>query len=217
MTQSLTTAKNLSCAELNQAYIACHICDALWSRPQLDHVGRAVCLRCGSTLLNDRFHSVERTVALTLAGLILFIVAIFFPFLHLERAGVSNRISIIDAVYVLWLNRMYALSVASALFILVFPLFQLVVFFTLSLLQLRRRPLNYFHALALRFTYRIAPWSMAEIFMIGVIVSLVKVGELADITVGPAFWAMASLNLVLLLTTAFHSRECLWQEIRYPQ
>ena len=58
---------------------------------------------------------------------------------------------------------------------------------------------------------------MAEIFMLGVIVSLVKVGELADVELGPAFWAMASLNVVLYLTSVVNTRDSLWRQIRKMQ
>ena len=200
--------------ELNQTYIACHVCDALWRRPQLGEAERAVCTCCGATLLNYKWRSAQRTVALTMAGLILFMVAVTMPFLHLERAGLFNQISMIDAIGILWLNEMYTLSVASAFLVLVFPLLQLLVFFAVGLLHLLRYPLTYFHTLTLRLTYMIEPWSMAEIFMVGVIVSLVKIGKLASITPGPAFWAMASLIVVLMMATSVHSRDALWEHVR---
>ena len=217
MTDYSRQQRKQSVAALNHTYIACHICDALWHRPPSGQIERAVCERCNTTLLVHKSRSAQRTVALTLAGMILFMVAVTFPFLHMEKAGLSNRISVLDAVGVLWLNKMYLLSIASALFILAFPLLQLVVFFSLGVLQLRRYRPTYLHAMTLRFTHRIAPWSMAEIFMIGVVVSLVKIGELADIRPGPAFWAMASLILVLLLTSAVNCRDSLWQQIRQAE
>lgn len=214
MAQTSPQTREQAVKALNRVFIVCHVCDALWLRPDLAANARAVCSRCNTTLLNEKSRSIQRTVALTLAGLILYLVAVSFPFIHLERAGLSNKMSVIDAVRVLWTNDMFLLSVATALFILVFPLLQLVVFFSLGVLLMYRVSLSYFHAFALRFTYQIAPWSMAEIFMVGVIVSLVKVGELADVELGPAFWAMASLNLVLLLTTAVNTRDSLWRQIR---
>lgn len=217
MTYYPTPARRQFLTELNRTYVACHVCDALWLRPQLAQADRAMCKRCGAILLNIKWRSAQRTVALTLAGLILFIVAVTMPFLQIERAGLANKISMVDAIHVLWLNEMFVLSVASAFFVILFPLLQLLVFFAFGLLQLLQSPLQYFHALTLRFTYRIEPWSMAEIFMIGVIVSLVKIGELAAVTPGPAFWAMASLVVILLMTTSVHSRDILWQQIRHSQ
>lgn len=189
----------------------------MWLRPSVDETKRASCTRCGTSLLNPSLRSIQRTVALTLAGLILFMVAVTFPFLEVERAGLANRISVLDAITVLWLNKMHLLAVATALFIIAFPLLQLLVFFTLGVRQLRRLSLTHTHARALRFTKQIAPWSMAEIFMIGVVVSLVKIGELADIRLGPAFWAMVSLNLVLLITSVIQKRDGFWQLFRLSQ
>ena len=40
---------------------------------------------------------------------------------------------------------------------------------------------------------------MSEVFLIGVVVALVKVGGMASIDLGPAFWAMAGLVLLVVL------------------
>ena len=199
---------------LNQRYIACPPCDAVWARPQLAEGERAICPRCHSVVLTKKTQSAERTFSLMLASLILYTVAIAFPFMRMERSGLSNEISVIDAVLVLWANGMPALAVTCALLILLFPLVRIVLLLFLGGALHARAKTSRPHALAFRIAQAIEPWTMAEIFMIGVIVSLVKVGKLADIIVGPAFWAMAALIVLLAMGASATCRDTIWHAIR---
>src|SRR5690606_14546638 len=65
--------------------------------------------------------------------------------------------------------------------------------------------------------YRLAeamrPWAMAEIFVIGVAVALVKVADLATLHLGVAFWAMILLVLVNVLNDNFMCRLTLWRTL----
>jgi paraquat-inducible protein A len=54
---------------------------------------------------------------------------------------------------------------------------------------------------------------MAEIFLIGAGVSLVKVAGLASVTPGPAFWALGGLVVVIGFENAAFCRESLWSAV----
>ncbi|HSQ85439.1 MAG TPA: paraquat-inducible protein A, partial [Desulfobacterales bacterium] len=75
--------------------IACHDCDLIhWFSPVPDG-SIAKCSRCDAMLYQNKRDSLERTLALTVAGLILFIVANTFPFLGLKlQARVHETILI---------------------------------------------------------------------------------------------------------------------------
>lgn len=77
----------------------------------------------------------------------------------------------------------------------------------------RRRP-PYAHAVpAFRLSEALRPWSMAEIFVIGTALALVKVGGLANISFGPAFWAFCGLIVVNAASNAFTSAATIWDAI----
>ncbi|MEM1092793.1 MAG: paraquat-inducible protein A, partial [Pseudomonadota bacterium] len=69
-------------------------------------------------------------------------------------------------------------------------------------------------AVGFRLAQQIEPWAMVEIFMLGVVVSLVKIGKLATISVGPAFWALAVLLLIMSYNTNVLCRDTAWSIIR---
>lgn len=201
-------------ADLNSRLIACPACDTLWRRPVLREGERATCGRCGTVMETRKTRSAERTIALMLASVVLYGVAISFPFMRMERSGLSNEISVIDAVAVLAENGMVSLAVICACLILVFPLARILLLFWLAGVVLGRGDTGRPHALSFRLAQMLEPWTMAEIFMIGVIVSLVKVGKLADIGLGPAFWAMSALVVLLAMGASALCRDTIWQDIR---
>lgn len=199
---------------LNQSLIACPSCDALWERPTLGPNEHAKCKRCHTTILTNKERSAERTVAFMVASLVLYAVSISFPFMRMERSGLSNEISVIDAVGILASNSMIILAMICAGLILLFPLLRIILLLFVGLSLFRKQSTARPHALSFRLAQMLEPWTMAEIFMIGVIVSLVKVGKLADIYLGPAFWGMAALIVIMAFGASAVCRDTIWHDIR---
>jgi paraquat-inducible protein A len=54
------------------------------------------------------------------------------------------------------------------------------------------------------------PWIMAEVFIVGVLIALIKVLELADIIIGFSFWAYVGFAVFITLTTSVANRHQLW-------
>ncbi|MEM9122793.1 MAG: paraquat-inducible protein A [Pseudomonadota bacterium] len=199
---------------LNRRYLACPYCDMLFERPALSEGQRVKCVRCHEVILERKDRSLERTIALMSACLLLYCVAVSFPFLSMERSGLTNQMSVIDAVLVLWQNNMPIPALICGCFILLFPLIRIVLLLALGSLLHASDRTGSFHAPAFRAVHHLTPWTMSEIFMIGVIVSLVKVGKLADISIGPAFWAMAGLTVLFAMGTTSLCRDTVWSAIR---
>ena len=72
----------------NTRLIACHDCDLLQSLPDGEHHrGKAYCARCGAVLHRYSRNSIDRSLALALTGLVLFLVSNLLPFLALNAQG----------------------------------------------------------------------------------------------------------------------------------
>ena len=50
-----------------------------------------------------------------------------------------------------------------------------------------------------RLVRSVQPWGMVEVFLLGMLVSLVNLSHMASVLPGPAFWAMAALILTVTL------------------
>ena len=192
---------------------ACYACDWLHQRATLNAGEQARCARCGHLLESRKLHSIDRTLAASLAGIVLLILSLSLPFLTLSRSGITSSISVLDSVQSLWQSEMRWLSILTFGFIVLLPLTRL---FLLSwvLLRLRlNRPVLPLSRTAFRWTIAMEPWAMADIFMVGVAISLVKISSLARLEIGLAFWSLIGLIVVSLLSSQFLSEDTVWNRL----
>jgi paraquat-inducible protein A len=193
--------------------IACPVCDALHRSVEVPPGGRLRCRRCNTVLMTNRQGAMDRTLAAAFASVILMTGAIFFPFLELDAVGLHRSASVLDAALAFSSGLMVPLALAVGLLIIVIPVLRaLLLGYTILPLRLGRPPLPAATA-AFRLASRLKPWSMAEIFIIGVVVALVKVAGMASITLGPAFWAMAALVLLVVYEATSLCERSLWQTL----
>ena len=190
---------------------ACHECDLLLSEVAMP-TGNATacCPRCGAMLYRTSAHSLERVLALTLAALILFLIANFFPIVGLNIQGHRIDTTLFGAVLQLWDKEMAVVAVLVGVTTLLVPSIELATFFWLCWPVYRGwRPVGF--ALVFRALRAVQPWGMVEVFMLGVLVSLVKLSHLAEVLPGPGLWAFAALMLVTASLTAAFDARALWQ------
>ena len=154
-----------------------------------------------------------RVITLAITAMILMAAAVFFPFLDLEAGGLHNRTSVFDAILAFSSGLMLPLSLAVAALIVLIPVARfLAIVYTLWPLVRRRPP--FAHARPVfRLAETLRPWAMAEIFIVGVTVALVKVAGLATISVGPAFWAFVGLVIVTVIHDNFMCRHTVWKSL----
>lgn len=193
---------------------ACPQCDAIWSTPHIAENEHYRCGRCGAVIDRVDTGSLESALAASIATLVLLVAALSFPFLTVERSGLSNRISVIDAVGSLWGAGMPFIAAASFLFIVAAPVAQAALSIIVLMTARRAEPSAGPAKRLFRLLRMVQPWAMAEIFLIGVVVSLVKVGKLADVSTGPAFWAMCGLVLTVTFAQASRCDITTWSRLR---
>lgn len=193
--------------------IACPRCDALHLERELEPGETARCVRCNSVLASPRAGAFTRIIALSFASLVLMVGAVFFPFLKISRMGFGNQTSLFDVALAFSQGPLLPLTVALLGTIVGLPVLRaLLLVYTLLPLSRGKAP---FHqaVTAFRLSEKLRPWSMAEIFVIGTAIALVKVGGLATISFGPAFWAFCGLILVNAASNAFTSATTIWDAI----
>ena len=197
----------------SETLIACPVCDALHNLPAGAVQGRARCSRCHAVLFSPRANAMTQVVMLACAALVLMVAAVFFPFLDLRAAGLEQKSSLFDAVTVFSDGLLLPLSFAVAAFIILLPALRLAAtIYALGPMIIGHRPAR--HAIpAFRLAQALKPWSMAEIFIVGVAVALVKIAGMATISVGPAFWAFVGLVIVTALKDNIMCKLTIWQTL----
>ena len=64
-----------------------------------------------------------------------------------------------------------------------------------------------------RFLYLLNPWSMVEVFVIGVLVSIAMIGAMATVIMGLSFWAYVAFAICFTATLTNVDRVQLWERI----
>jgi paraquat-inducible protein A len=197
--------------------IACHECDLLLARPEVPPGSIAQCPRCGSTLISGCINSIERTLALAVAGLILFIPANLYPLLTLEAVGMQQSQTVFSSAMSLYDDGLWLVALLVLLFAMLVPLIKLVTLFYVSA-SLQSKGLWRGTALALRSYQHLDDWSMLEVYLLGIAVAVVKLVDVAAIEPGLGLYSLVALILVTLLSSTMLNRDLFWQLIgeRHP-
>ena len=197
--------------------IACPHCDTLHTNAVLTEGSQAFCVRCGVVLKTQRGTAIVSVLALAITSFVLMVAAVSFPFLDLSVAGKTNSTSVLGAVMAFSDTFTLPLAVAVAGFIILLPLLRLAAIIYAVLPLATGIPSTRGAQQAFGLAEELRPWSMAEIFIVGVAVALVKVAGIATITFGPAFWAFT----VLVVLTAFQDtlicRYSIWRALDTSQ
>ena len=194
---------------MSSELVACHDCDLIHRIPVGVEGRSGRCLRCGALLFHAKRNSVERTLALSIAGVVLFLVANTFPFLSFDMQGRVTETTLLSGVRELYHEGMTPLAGLVLGTAVIAPGLQLaLLLYVLLPLHLRRMPWQmplFFRALR-----RIAPWSMMEVVLIGILVALTKLGDMATIVPGLAIWSFALLIVVLAGASATLDPRAIW-------
>lgn len=193
--------------------VACHECDLLQHAVPIAPGETARCARCGAELARNPPDSLDRTLAYTLTAAILYGLANAFPLIGLELQGRYAEVTMFAAVRNLWHIGMQPVAALVFVTAQLFPLLEmLMILLVLVPLRLGRHSprLTAFFRLVLS----VQPWGMTEVFLLGMLVSLVKLAHSGSVILGTAFWATAALILVLTLAGRAFDRRLLWRMVR---
>ena len=193
--------------------IACHDCDLIQTIPPLAVGQAAKCIRCDATLYRNLKNSVDRSLAFAITGLILFIIANMFPLLSLKALGVVQEGTLLSTSLALFKADRPLLAGIIFFTTIVFPATTLVGTIYV-LLQVKMNRINEYTAPIFRFLRSTDAWGMLEIFMLAVLVSVVKLGDLADVIFGLSLYAFCFLVITLTLLSYSLNPHDVWNSLR---
>ena len=197
---------------MTQTLIACHDCDLLHRVQPLPEKSRARCMRCGSLLYVHVAKTIDHTLALAITGLLLLIIANYYPFLSLESQGAILETTLITGTIILSQQSMGGLAILVLLTSTLVPclLLAALVYVLWPMKRGYRLP-------ACRRVFRLAltlrPWSMTEVFLLGILVSVVKLAKMATIIPGTALFSFLALVFVLAAVNACLAPLTIWEEL----
>lgn len=201
-----------SCPMPHDALTECLECGLLQRIPALPAGGVARCARCGCALHRDRPDSLNRTLALTLAGVVLYIVANAFPFLSFEMQGQATTTTLITGVIDLYRAGDWPIAAVVLFTSLLAPGLQLLLLM-LVLVPLALSRMPPWLPRLFRWIRTLTPWGMMDVFLLGILVSVVKLAEMATIVPGTSLFAFGALILVLAAAQSSLDPELVWSRV----
>jgi paraquat-inducible protein A len=194
--------------------IACRDCDLLQQIPPLPPGGKALCARCGETLAHRRTDPLDLPLALTIAATIAFIIANTMPLMGLSAVGREASTTIFGGALEMWEQGSEITAVAVAFCALIAPAGHLVFLLTV-LIAGRHPPAPRWVGEMLRSAHFMEPWSMTEVMMLGILVALFKIAQLATVIPGVGMYAAAVFIFLLAgVLVTFDAHE-VWARIEW--
>lgn len=185
---------------MKKRHIACHDCGLLLFIPPLKHRQQAQCSRCGYVLTRFFKHALTKLFISSLVALMFLIFSINFPFIVFNLHGSEKTLTLVESIQNIE-NIGYILIsalLAFTAFIIPFCFLISTIYVTSSLKSKRLLPLT---RPILKFTLLLKPWNMAEIFIVSVLVSFIKLQTMAYLEFGYAL--LFYLLFIMSLSSAF--------------
>ncbi|MCB1931004.1 MAG: paraquat-inducible protein A [Candidatus Accumulibacter sp.] len=194
--------------------MACQECDLLQRIPALPVGGRARCARCGFLLAARPRDPLELPLVLTLTALIVFIVANAMPLMDLAAVGRYASTTILGGARQMWLDGERITAMIVVFCAVIAPALYLLLMLAV-LIAARRPPLPHWSGELLRWGLHMQPWAMYDVMLLGILVALIKIAQLATVDPGIGLFAMGLLAVLLpAIAVTFDARE-VWKRVAW--
>jgi len=212
LARTLNAAMSWPKPQVHRGQSVCHFCDTLHEGCHLNEGMAARCARCGALLYENQAGSLVRASAFSLTALLLMVLVHIFPFLTMDAATLRRELTLFGAAGALMKDGYQLLGTSIILFTFVAPLMLAggMLYVCLPLMSGRAAPGAVFVA---KLMYRIEPWNMVEVFLLGVLVSLMKLAKVADVHFDLGFWAFTGVMLCTAAAVSGIHRDELWDRL----
>jgi paraquat-inducible protein A len=192
--------------------IACKVCLQVYVEPVLPPGTVARCVRCRARLGKRSPYSMHITAAFALAALILYVPANIFPIIHMELKGAVSENTVWEGCVRLWQAQDYIIAVIVFLASMLVPFLKLLAL--VCLVASRRLHVERWkraRTRMYRFVDGIGRWAMLDVFVVAVLVSLVKLQDLATIMPGKGLFAFTAMAVLTILATENFDPQLIWE------
>jgi paraquat-inducible protein A len=201
----MTTAKELGMA-------ACHTCDKVYPP------GHTQCTRCGTLLRIRIANSVQRTWALLIASIILYIPANVYPVMSLIEFGLGDAQTILGGTINLYETGYYGIATIILVCSFVVPMAKIIGLGWLLISVQRGNHWN--PAIRVRIYSMIeviGRWSMLDIFVISILTALVRFGYPAMVIPGVAATSFGAVVILTMLAATTFDPRLIWDTLDLPE
>jgi paraquat-inducible protein A len=191
---------------------ACHVCEKV-SPVSLGH-----CPRCGSSIYLRKPDSLNRTIALVIAAAIMYIPANILPIMSVRELGILTESTILKGLIQFWTAGSYPIAIVIFTASIMIPILKI---FSLLWLCAAAKGLVPHSSKVLGRVYWVTEllgrWSMVDIFVVAILVTMVQLGNYMRITPGPGALAFAGVVILTMFAAMSFDPKLLWDQLEREQ
>lgn len=196
---------------LTSTLLICEHCDTVYCRRPLSRGDVARCARCHAVLERHQRIGLNAMLALVLTVMVVFVQANVWPIITLELNGEQIHTTLWGIILMMWQDHSQVVAVLAAGTLFFFPLCKMLLLGWLLVYGRVGRRAPGFRRLMVVLHY-IAPWTMSEVFVLGVLVSIVKAHLYFDVTADAGAYAYAALAVLITIFSGINLRQ-FWDKI----
>ena len=172
------------------------------------------CGTCGATLHAGWTDSIQRTWAWLITSMVLYVPANFLPILHTQTLGKVSEKTVLGGVVALWEHESYPIAIVIFVASVLVPLAKILVLAWLCLsVQLGSTFIVSQKTKLYRVTEFVGRWSMVDVFVVGILVALIQLGNVMSILPGAAALAFAVMVVASMLAAMAFDPRLLWANV----
>jgi paraquat-inducible protein A len=189
--------------------VACETCGLVQQIGPVPPGFVAKCARCNFKLFGRRPDSRVRTIAFSLAALILYIPSNYYPVVTAQYHGQHSETTVYQGIKALFMHHQFFIGCLVFCTSLLTPAIKIIalLFIPLTLDWPRWKKARTW---AYRIIRIIDPWNMLEVFLLAIVVSMAELGRIATVHPGPGVFSFAAVVTLTLLATLSFDPRLLW-------
>jgi paraquat-inducible protein A len=192
--------------------IACPECDLLQELPELPPGAKARCPRCACTVATRMAEPIDLPLALTVTAAIAFVIANTAPLMSLSAVGRHASTTIGGGAKEMLFQGETITAMIVAFCAVIAPA-GYILFMLTVLLAARRPPAPAWVNEMLRGAELMKPWSMNEVMLLGILVALIKIAELATVEAGIGMYGVGALVILFPAIMVTFDEDEIWQRV----
>ncbi|GLQ87953.1 paraquat-inducible protein A [Dyella flagellata] len=191
--------------------LICEHCDTVYRRRPLARGDVARCARCNAVLERHQRIGMNTMYALVITVMVVFVQANVWPIITLGLNGEQIHATLWGIIIMMWKEQSQVVAVLAACTLFFFPLCKMLVLgWLLRFGRKGRRAPGFVPLMAV--LHYIGPWTMSEVFVLGILVSIVKAQLYFDVTPNIGAFAYAALAVLITVFSGIDLRQ-LWDKI----
>jgi paraquat-inducible protein A len=192
--------------------LECHDCGTFQRLPAMPPEARASCPVCDAHLRHTRTDPFGPPLALNITALVMFLVGAFFTLLSVSTAGQFRDADLLTGPARLTSFGLWEVAVVVLITTFVAPLARIsCMIVVLAGLRLPHRPPGI--RMVFAWVEHLRPWSMVEIFLLGLFVAYVRLSDIVHIDLGPAILALGTLTVTVLASDIMLDHHAVWEAL----